>query len=348
MSSVWGKNIKLSLFGESHGSAVGITIDGLKAGLELDFELINSDLWRRAPGKDEISTKRSEKDAPEIISGVTGGKTNGFPLCVLFKNEDTKSGDYNTDIMRPGHADLTAFYKHQGFADMRGGGHFSGRLTAGLVFAGAVAKQVLAKEGIEVGARIYSVLNIKDERTDAQGIIKLSKLPFPSNENQQKMKEKILEAGAIGDSVGGIVECAVTGIPPSLGSPFFDSCESVISSLLFSIPAVKGVEFGDGFTLAGSYGSQANDEIRIKDGKIFHNSNHNGGIVGGITNGEPLIFRTAIKPTPSISTEQNTINIKTMENTIIKVKGRHDPCIVPRAAVVIEAAAAIAILDLMS
>lgn len=325
MSNVFGENIKISIFGESHGEAVGIIMDGVPAGLTLDMDFIKSEMKRRAPGQSPLATSRREKDEPHIISGILEGVTTGAPLCALIYNENVNSGDYNPDLLRPGHADFTAFHKFKGYANMRGSGYFSGRLTAPLVFAGALAKQILKEKDIYIEAKIISVYDKTEEA---------------------EIADVILETKAEGDSVGGIIECVATGIPKGLGSPFFGSCESVISSMLFSIPAVKGVEFGGGFGLAYLKGSEANDQMQVENGEIMHISNNNGGILGGITNGEPIVVRVAIKPTPSIAKEQKAVNIKEMTNVEISTGGRHDPCIVPRALPVIEAAMALCILDL--
>lgn len=357
MSSMYGRNIKLSIFGESHGEAIGITIDGLPAGFEIDMEKIEKEMARRAPGQSSISTSRSEKDKFRILSGYFQGRTTGTPLCAIIENTDLKSRDYSEikDLMRPSHADYTGFIKYSGFNDYRGGGHFSGRITAPLVFAGALAKQILEKKNIIIGSHIKSIGNIKEDYFDGVNISgellkKLSKKVFPviDDDKGEAMKELILKAKKDMDSVGGIIEAAVINLPAGIGSPFFDSVESSLSHLLFSIPAVKGVEFGGGFNITKLKGSEAKDEMYIKDNEVKCFTNNNGGIMGGITNGMPLIFRAAIKPTASIGKLQRTVNIRKMENHIIEIKGRHDPCIVHRAVPVVEAAAALAILDLMA
>jgi len=348
MSNTWGTHIKLSIFGESHGHGVGITIGGLKPGITLDMDFIRTQMARRAPGKSELSTSRTETDDFEILSGLYENKTTGAPLTIFIRNENVRSSDYDKNIFRPGHADLTAFYKYKGFADIRGGGHFSGRLTAPIVFAGAVAKQILKDKGIDISAKINAIGGIYDKHTDTSEIGEISKKDFPVKDDKimQAMKNAILDAKNKGDSLGGIIECAITGIPTGLGSPFFDSVESTISSMIFSIPAIKGIEFGDGFGMAEKKGSEANDQMYIENNKIKLKTNHNGGILGGITNGEPIVFRAAVKPTPTIAVEQDTINIEKMENHKLKAAGRHDPCIVLRAVPVIEAAAAICVLEL--
>ena len=356
MSGIWGNNIKVSIFGESHGNAIGITIDGLPSGIELDLEKIDEEMARRAPGKSKLSTARKEKDAPEILSGFFNGRTTGTPLCGIIRNGDTRSKDYGKlkDLMRPGHADYTGNIRYSGFNDYRGGGHFSGRITAPLVFAGAICKQILEKEGIFIGAHVKSIKNINDEVFDYTNIskdlldeLKKAELPLLDKSKEEEMRNVIVEARGSGDSVGGVIECAITGIKAGYGDPFFDSVESRLSHLLFSVPAVKGVEFGLGFDISQLFGSEANDSFYYEDEEVKTSTNNNGGILGGITNGMPIIFKTAIKPTPSISKKQKTINISSKENEELVIEGRHDPCIVQRAIPVIEAVAAIGILDLI-
>ena len=357
MSGMWGSKIKISIFGESHGNAIGINIDGLPSGLELNLEDIAYEMRRRAPGKSPLSTARSEEDIPEILSGYFNGKTTGTPLCAIIRNTNTRSKDYSLlkDVMRPGHADYSGNIRYNGFNDYRGGGHFSGRITAPLVFAGAICKQILKEKGIVVAAHVKSIKDIKDKSfldsdIDLNSVeaLKTFELPLIDKSIEENMRKEILEAKEDMDSVGGTIECGVFGINPGVGDPFFDSVESTLAHLLFSVPAVKGVEFGRGFELTNMRGSQANDEIYYEDGKVKTRTNNNGGILGGITNGMPIIFTTAIKPTSSIGKEQKTVNINTKENTILKVEGRHDPCIVQRAIPVIEAVTAIGILDLLS
>lgn len=355
MSGIWGRNIKVSIFGESHGSAIGITIDGLPSGLKLDIDEIKREMKRRSPGKNLLETQREEKDEFEILSGYFDEKTTGTPLAVIIRNKDVKSKDYLEikNNMRPSHADYTGHVRYEGFNDYRGGGHFSGRITAPLVFAGAVAKQILMDKGITIGSHILSIGKIKDHNFDFTGVDSktlknLSKMDFPvvSHEKGEAMRSEILNASKNGDSVGGIIETAVVNLKPGIGSPFFDSVESTLAGLLFSVPGVKGVEFGLGFDISSIEGSQANDEIYLEDNKIKTYTNNNGGILGGITNGMPVVFKTAFKPTASISKKQKTINIEDMKNTCIEIKGRHDPCIVQRAVPVVEAVTALAILDL--
>ena len=356
MSGMWGNNLKISIFGESHGNAIGITIDGLPSGLEIDLEKIDKEMARRAPGKSSLSTARKEPDRPEILSGYFEGKTTGTPLCAIIRNSDTRSKDYGKlkDLMRPGHADYTGAIKYDGFNDYRGGGHFSGRITAPLVFAGAICKQILEKEGIVIGAHVKKIKNVSDESFDYTSISKEmlyklneKELPLINEAKEEEMRKVILEAKENGDSVGGVVECSIVGIEAGIGEPFFDSVESTLSHLLFSVPAVKGVEFGLGFDITELYGSEANDEFYYDGELVKTRTNNNGGILGGITSGMPIIFKTAIKPTASIIKEQKTINIKEKKNDTLVIEGRHDPCIVQRAIPVIEAVAAIGILDLI-
>ncbi|MDR3322231.1 MAG: chorismate synthase [Synergistaceae bacterium] len=345
--NVWGNKLKLSIFGESHGCAIGIVVDGLPAGEEIDAEAIAREMRRRAPGRDALSTSRREMDAVELLSGIHGGRTTGAPVCGVIRNKDARSKDYDSKL-RPGHADWTALLKYGGHADMRGGGHFSGRLTAPLVFAGSLAKQTLSRRGVEIYARISAIGKIEDSAKPS-GIEEyrdISARDFPSSPSAEpEMKGVIMAAKEDGDSVGGVVEAAAFGLPSGLGEPFFGSMESAIASLLFSVPAVKGVEFGDGFRLAAMRGSEANDAIYAEDGVIRARTNHNGGILGGITNGMPLTLRAAIKPTPSIAKPQESIDSSTMTGAEIRIAGRHDPCVVPRAVPVIEACLAICALD---
>lgn len=356
MSGMWGNKIKISIFGESHGNAIGINIDGLPSGIKLNLEDIAYEMRRRAPGKSLLSTARSEDDVPEILSGYFEGKTTGTPLCAIIRNTNTRSKDYGLlkDIMRPGHADYSGSVKYNGFNDYRGGGHFSGRITAPLVFAGAICKQILREKGIVVASHVKSIRNIEDKsfcdiNLDLNTITSLNKyeLPLIDKAIEENMRKEILEAKEDMDSVGGTIECGIFGIMPGVGDPFFDSVESILAHLLFSVPSVKGVEFGKGFDLTKMRGLEANDEIYYEGEEVKTRTNNNGGILGGISNGMPIIFTTAIKPTSSIGREQKTVNIKTKENTILKVEGRHDPCIVQRAIPVIEAVAAIGILELL-
>ena len=356
MSSVWGEYLKISLFGESHGPGIGLVINGLPAGLEIDADYINRELARRAPGTSKLTTSRREKDEFEIISGVFQDRTTGAPLCFLIRNEDKRSRDYEElkDIMRPGHADYTARVKYSGFNDYRGGGAFSGRLTAPLVLAGAIAKKILSAKGIALGSHILSIADIREEVFDAvqlssSTLLELNAREFPvlNEEKGLLMKDKIIRAREQQDSVGGVLETAVVGVEAGIGSPFFDSVESKIAHLLFSIPGVKGVEFGEGFALSRMKGSQANDAFHLQAGQVQTITNRCGGIQGGITNGMPLTFKTAFKPTPSIGRIQKTVNLATRQEVELQIKGRHDPCIVLRAVPAVEAAAALALLDLI-
>lgn len=357
MSGMWGSKIKLSIFGESHGDAIGITIDGLPAGFSIDMDKIMMEMARRAPGKSSLSTPRKESDIPEILSGYFEGKTTGTPLCAIIRNSNTKSKDYSKlkDVMRPGHADYTGAVRYKGFNDYRGGGHFSGRITAPLVFAGAICKQILEVKGIIVSAHINSIGKIKDcsflESDISDELLnsfKEKELPLINTKLEDEMRQEILSARSSGDSIGGTIECAILGVSPGIGDPFFDSVESTLAHLMFSVPAVKGIEFGKGFDISKMRGSEANDEYYLENGNIKTKTNNNGGILGGITNGMPIIFNVAIKPTASIFKEQNAVNIVTMEETTLCIEGRHDPCIVQRALPVIEAVAAIGITELMN
>ncbi|WP_288479223.1 chorismate synthase [Clostridium thermobutyricum] len=356
MSGIWGRNLKVSIFGESHGTGIGITIDGLPSGFEIDLDKVNFEMGRRAPGKSPLSTARKEGDNVEILSGFFEGKTTGTPLCGIIRNKDNRSRDYGKlrDLMRPGHADYTGNVRYNGFNDYRGGGHFSGRITAPIVFAGAICKQILEKEGIKITSHVKSIGKVEDinfnsleiEEEIMNNLLNME-LPVLDKSVEKKMREEILNAKSEGDSVGGIIECAITGIKAGVGSPFFYSIESVISHLLFSVPAVKGVEFGEGFNITKLRGSEANDSMYYDGDQVKTRTNNNGGVIGGISNGMPIIFRAGIKPTASIIKKQETINIKTKENEELVIEGRHDPCIVQRAIPVIECIAAVGILDLM-
>lgn len=350
--------MKHMIFGESHGPAIGVALSGVPAGIELDMEEIAFEMSRRAPGKSPLSTARKEADIPEILSGVFEGKTTGTPLAAVIRNTDQHSKDYakTKDLARPGHADYTGFMRYEGNNDYRGGGHFSGRLTAPLVFAGAVAKQVLAQEGVRVGAHIRQIADIRDaafeemERLDGDLFYTLAHKEFPVliDEEGEAMREAILQAKAEQDSVGGVIECAVTGLPAGIGSPDFgENAEGIFAQHLFAVPAVKGVAFGVGFGCAELRGSQMNDPLYKCGWDVRTRTNCNGGINGGITNGMPITFTAAIRPTPSIGKEQDTVNLATMENAKLRIEGRHDPCIVHRAVPVIEAAVALATCELL-
>lgn len=356
MSSTWGNKIKISVFGESHGAAIGVVIDGLKPGFTIDKDKVLRTMARRAPGK-SFSTSRAESDEPIILSGVKGNVTTGSPLCAMIKNTNTRSGDYGgfSTCPRPGHADFTAFAKYGKANFFEGGGHFSGRITAPICFAGEICRQILENEGIEIFAHINSIGNAFDTPFEKAQISKeltesllCSDFPLVNSQIKKKMLAEIEDARSNLDSVGGTVECMITGVKAGVGEPMFDGIENRISSLVFGIPAVKGIEFGSGFELAKMRGSQSNDEFFFDENKnVVTKTNNCGGILGGISNGMPILFRTAIKPTPSISKTQKTVDLENGVETQISVKGRHDPCIVPRAVPVIECAAAIAILDLM-
>lgn len=352
MSSTYGEIIKLSIFGQSHGTAIGMTLDNIPAGLPVDTDRLQAFLNRRAPGQHDHSTPRREEDIPEFLSGIVNGYTCGAPIAAIIRNNNTRSGDYSElkSRPRPGHADYTAQIKYHGFQDVAGGGHFSGRLTAPLCIAGGLCKQWLEERGIFIGAHISVIAGIADEPifldwTDPQLDAIHSDFPVLNQEAGKKMREAIAAARTEGDSVGGLIECVITGLPAGIGDPMFGGMESRIAQIVYGIPAVKGLEFGCGFT--GSYlrGSQNNDPFCYIDGQIRTTQNHAGGILGGITNGMPLVFQAAIKPTPSIAKPQQTIDLTTEENTMLQIQGRHDPCIVPRAVPVIEAAAAIAVFD---
>lgn len=356
MSSIFGKNLKLSIFGESHGPAIGVVLDGLPSGILLDSEKISQEMARRRPGKGPHSTKRQESDLVEILSGVHRGRTTGTPLCAMIKNRDAHSVDYGDieRLARPGHADYSGFVRYKGFNDIRGGGHFSGRLTAPLVFAGAVAQHILDEQDITIGSHIDTIRDMKDIGFDKAGVTReqllaLRTMDIPVNDLscREAYLEIIEEARMATDSVGGIIETAVVGLPPGLGSPIFNNVEANLSAMLFSIPAVKGIEFGEGFGITTLRGSQANDAFYMDGETIKTRTNNNGGINGGITNGMPVVFRVAIKPTSSIALEQDTVDIRTMENAKLKVRGRHDACIVPRAVPVIEAATAFVLCDML-
>lgn len=346
MSSSYGENIRLTIFGQSHSAAIGMTLEGVPAGETIDEEKLNRFLERRAPGRNNYSTQRKEADKAEFLCGIVNGVTCGAPITAIIRNTDTRSKDYEQlkYIPRPGHADYTAGIKYGGHRDHAGGGHFSGRMTAPLCIAGGICKQILEKEGICILSRISSVGDIEDN-----GVLEAptSEKDFPvvNDEQGQKMRELIDRVRENGDSVGGTIECVITGLPAGIGDPMFDGMENRIAHIVFGIPAVKGIEFGAGFAFAEMAGSESNDPFIIRDGKIITETNNCGGILGGITNGMPLTFRIAVKPTPSISAKQKSVNMKTMQETELSVTGRHDPCIVPRAVPCAEAAAAIAVYD---
>lgn len=353
MKNVFGNSITITLFGESHGEAIGAVVDGLAPGIKIDNEYIAKKLSMRRPyGK--ISTARVEADEYKILSGVFGGYTTGTPLCIMIENTNKKSADYQDrlDIPRPSHADFTAREKYHGFEDHRGGGHFSGRITAALVAVGAILQSALEAKGIKIGSHITELHGAFDRPFDnfEEDIDLVNSKIFPvlTENAEQNMIREIEKAASLGDSVGGILESAIIGLPSGVGEPWFDSMESMLSHGLFSIPAVKGVEFGLGFAFADTYGSDANDIFAVRDGRVVTESNNNGGINGGITNGMPITFRTVIKPTPTIFKSQGSVSLSKMENTTLEAKGRHDPCIVHRARAVVDAVAAIVIADMLT
>lgn len=354
MSATFGQNFKITLFGESHAEAIGAVIDGVPAGVRLDTGFIADEMRRRAPGGD-LSTPRKEADEARILCGVKDGVTEGTPIAAVIFNTDTKSSDYSQleRLMRPGHADYGYFVKYGGHNDVRGGGASSGRLTAPLVFAGAIAKQLLAEKEIAVGAHITRVADVCDSkfgaRVDAAMFDRLRGMRLPTLDDgvSDSMRAAIEAARADGDSVGGAIECAVVGVPAGVGEPFFDSVESRISALAFSVPAVKAIAFGKGYELCGMRGSEANDSLYFDGGVVMARTNHNGGVIGGITNGMPIVFEVAIKPTASVFKTQDTVDVVEKKDAKLTLKGRHDPCIVTRAVPVIEAVAAIAVCDLM-
>ena len=353
MKNTFGTSVAVTIMGESHGEYIGAVIDGLAPGLEVNEEYINHMLFLRRPdGK--ISTPRKEKDEFKIVSGVIAGRTTGTPITILIPNENVKSGDYSNmrTVARPSHADYTAECKYHGFQDSRGGGHFSGRITAALVAAGAICKYALEQKGIYIGTHVRKCAGIADREFDdlLTDIKCLNQKTFAVLDEPriEEMTNAIIEAASNGDSVGGVLETAICGVPEGVGEPWFDSVESLLSHMMFSIPAVKGIEFGAGFKVADMKGSEANDAIRLENDKVVTTTNNNGGINGGITNGMPIIFRTAIKPTPTIFKPQNTVDFKTMTETVIQPKGRHDPAIVHRARVVQDASTAIVLCDALS
>ena len=346
MSSSYGENLRIHIFGESHGSAVGVTMEGIPAGEAVDLDGLQKFLDRRAPGRNPWSTPRKEADIPEFLSGLREGKTCGTPVTAILRSANTRSGDYDAlrDVPRPGHADYTAWVKYGESRDSRGGGHFSGRLTAPLCVAGGICLQLLARQGIEVVSRIAAIGGVQDEG-ELTASTAAKTFPTVSDARGEAMRAAIGEARLAGDSLGGVIECAVLGLPAGLGDPMFDGMENRIASAVFAVPAVKGIEFGAGFAAAGLRGSENNDPFSLENGRIITTSNHCGGILGGITDGMPLTFRAAVKPTPSIARPQQSVNLKTGKIVPLTVTGRHDPCIVPRAVPCIEAAAAIAVYD---
>ena len=353
MSSTYGENLKLSIFGQSHGPAIGMVLDGIPAGLPVDADKLQAFLNRRAPGQNDWSTPRREEDRPEFLGGILDGFTCGAPIAAMIRNKNTRSHDYDNlkDCPRPGHADYTAQIKYGGFQDAAGGGHFSGRLTAPLCIAGGLCMQWLEELGIRIGARIAGIGGEMDDAAmdpvDPQLDQIRKDFPVLSPKAGERMRGKIAEARAAGDSVGGIIECCIVGLPAGLGEPMFGGVESRIAQIVYGIPAIKAVDFGAGYSAGYLLGSQCNDAFIIRDGAVRTVTNLAGGIQGGITNGMPVVFQCAVKPTPSISQPQQSISLSREEITTLEVKGRHDPCIVPRAVPVVEAAAAIAIYDMI-
>mgnify|MGYP004664481431 FL=1 len=353
MASTYGKNIRITLFGQSHGPVIGVTIEGLPAGMSIDEDALHAFMARRAPGG-RLSTGRREGDTVEFLSGLYQGHTCGSPLTAVIRNTDARPQDYaeNRLVPRPGHADYTGHVKYGGFEDPTGGGHFSGRLTAPLCVAGALCIQLLREEGIEIAAHIAAVEQVRDslfapEAVNANDFTALRQRDFPVLNEEQggKMRAAIERARADGDSVGGVIECAAAGLPAGLGDPMMDGMENRIASVVFAIPGVKGLEFGSGFAGSALRGSQNNDAFCVQNDKVRTRTNHHGGILGGITSGMPLVFRAAVKPTPSIARGQGSVDLQTMQSASVSTHGRHDPCIVPRAVPCVEAAAAIAIYD---
>ncbi len=356
MSCSFGEKFRITVFGQSHSEAIGVVIDGIPAGIKLDMEKIGRFMSRRAPGNNAYSTKRKEDDIPSIISGVVDGITCGAPLCAVIKNNDQHSKDYSKlkNLPRPSHSDFAAYVKHSGFNDIRGGGNFSGRMTAPICFAGAVAMQILEEKGICIGAHIEKIAGVSDSRFDPVNINEdiltaVAEKDFPLIDDgvKEKILAKIEEARLDGDSVGGVIECAVTGMPAGVGEPMFEGVENAISQAVFAIPAIKGIEFGNGFACADLKGSENNDCFIVNDGKITTKTNNHGGILGGITSSMPIIFRVAVKPTPSIAKPQMTVNLETMTAEELVIEGRHDPCIVPRAVPCVEAVTALALINLI-
>ncbi len=351
MKNTFGQSVAITLFGESHGEYIGAVLDGMVPGLTVDEAFIRHQLSLRRP-QGKISTARVEADEFKIISGVFEGKTTGTPLCILIPNTNTRSKDYDRNIPRPGHADYAAECKYHGYQDPRGGGHFSGRITAALVAAGAIAISALRQNGILVGTHISRIFDICDRSFNSyeSDIETLADLSFPVLDFQKAdlMRACIEDAASEGDSVGGILETAVIGLPAGIGEPWFDTVEGVLSHALFSIPAIKGVEFGEGFGMADLRGSEANDALRMENGRVITTTNHNGGINGGITNGMPLIFRCAVKPTPSIFQEQESVDLASGQNTTLTLQGRHDPAIIHRARVVVDSVVALVLCDLLA
>ncbi len=356
MSSAIGRKLRVSVFGESHGKGIGAVIDGFPSGVRIDLDELSAFMDRRRPGKDRTSTPRKESDRPEILSGILDGKTCGTPVAAVIANSDQHSGDYKNvaRLARPGHADYTGYVRYKGYNDIRGGGHFSGRLTAPLVFAGGLCLQYLAQEGIHIGAHLASVAGVRDDAYDPcrlteEELLAAGRRAFPVNREsaEAEMRDVIEQARLEGDSVGGVIETAVLGLPAGVGSPMFDTIEGRLAYGYYGIPAVKGVEFGAGFRAAAMRGSENNDEFYIEDGRVRTRTNHHGGVLGGISSGMPVLARLAFKPTPSISIPQKTIDYTDNTEATMQVRGRHDPCVAVRAVPVVEAVTAIVVMDLL-
>ncbi len=356
MASSFGNSMKVSIFGQSHAKAIGVTIDGFPTGFEIDYEELDKFMERRAPGRNAFSTARKEPDKPEFVTGVLGNVTCGVPVTALIFNKDQHSKDYENlkDVPRPGHADYTAQIKYKGFQDVAGGGHFSGRMMAPVCIAGGMSLQYLKKQGIEIAAHISSIGNINDDRIDMTdkvqselSNVKDKEFPVINDAQGEKMQALIAEVKSDLDSIGGTIECCITGLPAGIGGPMFDGIENRIAAAMFGVPAIKGIEFGNGFETATLRGSENNDSFCIKDNAVETKTNNHGGILGGISSGMPIVFRVAVKPTPSIAREQDSVRLSTMTEEKLEIKGRHDPCIVPRAVPCIEAVAALVIMDLL-
>ena len=354
MKNTFGQSVLTTVFGESHGDAIGVVIDGISPGIAVDKDFIAYQLSKRRP-QGKTDTPRVEKDNFQILSGVFEGKTTGTPIAIVIPNENTKSSDYNYGVARPSHADYTAYMKYHGYEDYRGGGHFSGRVTASLVAGGAIAISALKNLGISVGTHILSCGGANDTSFDTvenvnDAVLSLQNKVFPviSDEMADEIIEKIENAAKQKDSIGGIIETAIVGMPAGVGEPWFDSIESVLSHALFSIGGIKGVEFGLGMDFANSFGSELNDQFAFENGSVKTKTNNNGGINGGITNGMPITFKCAVKPTPSIGKSQDTVNFLTGENTKLEIKGRHDPAIIRRICVVVDSVCALALCDILA
>lgn len=351
MKNTFGQSVAMTVFGESHGDCVGAVIDGLCPGIGVDENKIKEALALRAPSQ-SIDTARREKDEYKIVSGVFKGRTTGTPICIIIPNENTKSSDYQYGVARPSHADYTAFCKYHGFEDFRGGGHFSGRVTAGIVAGGAILKSALDNLGIKIGTHVLECAKVRDKEFDdvQNELLSLDCVKFPVIDKgvEEKMTAAIESAKADGDSVGGITQTAIVGMPSGVGEPYFDTVESVLAHAMFAIGGIKGIEFGKGFEMSGMRGSEANDSMRYENGKVVTATNNNGGINGGITNGMPILFNCAIKPTPSVFKAQNTVDFANGKNIELQINGRHDPAIVRRVCHVIDAVSALCVCDMLA